>query len=151
MKIFKKTILSILIAGATGSVAFGMENPVITTPSGLRKRCLISPHQAFIEAARRGDLDFVRNQIAQRPDIVNVTDENGETVLHAVARYGYAECIRILIAAGADVNAINNEGHSPFYNASGHTEALAVLRAAGARYIDSKNPNWFVIQKILNY
>ena len=70
----------------------------------------------------------------------------GYTALHAAARANNLELIAALIEAGADVDAIDNDGHTPLLLAAGarrgrgakvppptyHPEAIAALAAAGA-------------------
>ena len=41
---------------------------------------------------------------------VNISDELGYTALMRVARRGHAKCLKMLIKAGADVNAVNFNG-----------------------------------------
>ena len=52
--------------------------------------------------------------------------------LHLAIGAGSVEVVQILIDAGADVNAINGDGHTPLQEASGKQEIIDLLLAAGA-------------------
>ena len=53
--------------------------------------------------------------------------------MHA-ASAGHTEAVKVFIAAGADINAKNNEGQTALELASlkGHAETVNLLRQAGA-------------------
>jgi ankyrin repeat protein len=53
-----------------------------------------------------------------------------ETVLHLLARRGYAAAVEVLLRHGAPVRALNSNRHTPLDVAAGagHTEAVRVLR-----------------------
>jgi ankyrin repeat protein len=58
----------------------------------------------------------------------------GETPLHLAARNGCADVVQILIKAGADVNATDDEGRTALAiaDASSHTQVERLLKQAGA-------------------
>jgi len=58
----------------------------------------------------------------------------GYTLLHYAARMGSPTMVTLLIAAGADVNALTNHGYSPLHAAasSGRADNASILAAAGA-------------------
>ena len=62
---------------------------------------------------------------------VNARGDDGGTALHAAAVAGEADAVRLLLAAGADVNARRN-GLTALDMAEGHAEVVRLLRAAGA-------------------
>ena len=57
------------------------------------------------------------------------------TPLHIASESGASQCVRLLMGRGADIEAHDEAGHSPLLGAlqAGHTEAAALLLAAGAR------------------
>src|SRR5262249_16284256 len=52
--------------------------------------------------------------------------------LHAAAEHWAVECLEVLLAKGADVNAQNGEGKTPFMVAVNIPRALGILLDAGA-------------------
>ncbi|MBI5460804.1 MAG: ankyrin repeat domain-containing protein [Gammaproteobacteria bacterium] len=88
----------------------------------------------FIKAARDGDADGVRRFLVTgvKPDARNA---DGETALLAAASSMNAETVKMLVAAGADVNVASTEnGWTPLMTAAffGATESVRVLLDAGA-------------------
>ena len=66
---------------------------------------------------------------------LNELDEFGMTPLHCAVYCGYTEIVKLLIDAGADVNAISTQGTSALWHAEddfGLHDIAALLRAAGA-------------------
>jgi len=68
--------------------------------------------------------------------ITDVAQRNfmGDTVLHTVCSWGGAEPVRILIDAGADVNALGDHKSVPLFNAvvGRNVEVIKLLLMAGA-------------------
>ena len=81
---------------------------------------------------------------------VNFQDEHGETALHTAARLGHTECLRALIAGGADVElAENSYGWTPVFVAAveGHLAALEVLVDEGAADVTKADSSgWTAIE-----
>jgi uncharacterized protein len=86
--------------------------------------------------------------ISRPPGARNRADVNarerwyGHTALMSAAAAGHADVIRLLVEAGADVRAVDDEGASAlsFARANGHAEAAAALRSAGAEPAVSEHP-----------
>ncbi|MFC1762992.1 ankyrin repeat domain-containing protein [Planctomycetota bacterium] len=62
------------------------------------------PVKSLHQAAADGDIDWVKQLIAQGAD-VNAKDENDQTVLHRAVENGQRDVAELLIASGAEVNA----------------------------------------------
>ncbi len=75
---------------------------------------------------------IVKDLIAAGAD-VNAKDVQGNTALDRAAYYDIGECIQILIAAGANVNA-TSDTETPLYNASdsGNAQVVGILLNSGA-------------------
>ena len=79
-----------------------------------------------------GNLARVEEVLRSAPD-VNVTDEGGYSAVHAAAENGHIEVLKLLIARGANLNAVVN-GLTPLDLAitSGRSEVIALLTQHGA-------------------
>ena len=64
---------------------------------------------------------------------VNAVDSDGYTALH-IAALGSADCVEVLLAAGADIDVRDNSGRTPFDNAlsSDERRAWPLFLRAGA-------------------
>ena len=85
------------------------------------------------DAARRGDLDAVREAMAQGADLNAI--EKGKTPLALAATNGRAEVAEFLIGKGADVNKFTGHGQPPLLEVSisGSVPIAKLLLASGAR------------------
>lgn len=87
-------------------------------------------------ASASGDLDALRDALATVQ--IDQRDQGGRTALMIACRAGQAPAVRLLIEAGADVNAANSNGTTPLMYAktaavgNGSTDMLQLLLAAGA-------------------
>jgi len=59
----------------------------------------------LIEAARLGAVEDVRAIVHRHPEFAGRKDDSGATALHYAAFAGHREVVRVLVKAGADVNA----------------------------------------------
>src|SRR5437773_11581432 len=77
------------------------------------------------KAARAGDLTAVRKLTAARAD-VNIPEGDRTTALPRPAYHSDVEMARVLITAGANVDAANHYGATPLLQASrpGHTATI---------------------------
>lgn len=104
----------------------------------------------LLKAIKKGDVEQVKNLIAQGADVncVNVFDESA---LGVAVRDGKVEIIKLLIAAGADVNCINTFQESVLMTAvkTGNLEIVKLLIGAGAdvHYKNRFNESAFTIAK----
>ena len=94
---------------------------------------------ALIDAAQNNNVAEVTQLIKAGAD-VDVTDENGKTVLMWAAEHKAIDVARLRIDSGADINAKDTEGKTALsfateYEAEEHnaTDMIALLKAAGAK------------------
>ena len=88
----------------------------------------------------QGDLEPVRELLAEDPGQLNARAEDGSTPLHAAAYGGHAELVELLLARGASVDATTVNGSTPLHGAAygGHVDCARRLMDAGA---DPMTPN----------
>ncbi|MGW1147762.1 ankyrin repeat domain-containing protein [Streptomyces sp. NPDC002454] len=83
--------------------------------------------------ARAGDADGLAAYVdAGVP--VNLTNEQGHTLVMLAAYHGHAGAVRTLLARGADPNRVNDRGQTPIAGAvfKGEDEVVRVLLEGGA-------------------
>ena len=85
----------------------------------------------MIRAAKNGDCAKLADLLSGQPALLGAKDADESTPLHYAVWKGHAEAVRLLLAAGADVNAHNKNGHwgtTPLHAAAhGNQAAIAEL------------------------
>jgi len=98
---------------------------------------------SIIAAAREGNIDRVRAELARDPALARTSNETGDTALHQAAGSGHLEIVNALLDAGADIDAVRGNGDRPIHSAlmphwstpRDRTDAVVEqLLARGARY-----------------
>lgn len=89
--------------------------------------------QDLFDAAKLGIVAAVKNVLPRAPS-VDVEDTRGFTALHWASAGGYADLVRLLIEAGANVNHRARDGTTPLMLAAGNgfDDVVRALIAAGA-------------------
>lgn len=92
----------------------------------------------MFRAVKRGDVEMVRELLAQDPALVAIRDAEESTPLHWAAWKGYPEVIDALVDAGADIEAHNENDHwgtRPLHAAAhgNRPDAVAALLRRGAQ------------------
>lgn len=85
----------------------------------------------LLEAIHNGDMRAVHSALKSGAS-ADTRDEVGSTALMHAAAYGSVQCMRVLLAAGADVNAASNSGFNALMWAASEPAKLRVLLARGA-------------------
>ena len=83
----------------------------------------------FMQAAGYGHTETVRYLLGvPKVDVNHVLCESHDTALHFAAMEGRAEVVQVLIDAGAHIEAKNDIGHSPLFEASSGCEYRKIAR-----------------------
>lgn len=74
-----------------------------------------------------------------KPELIDI---NYYSPLSEAAKEGHSKCVRLLIEAGADVNAKGYDEHTPLYQASvrGHSKCVRLLLEAQGIDVNKENP-----------
>jgi ankyrin repeat protein len=95
------------------------------------------PEKLMIKAAKSGDTSTLKTLLATDRKLIGARDSDGSTPLHCAAWKGHVFVVQLLLAAGADVNAINQNEHwgtTPLHAAAHANQAkiAELLLANGA-------------------
>ncbi|THH26881.1 hypothetical protein EUX98_g7309 [Antrodiella citrinella] len=108
------------------------ESNSVMSASDLPQETLQFAHRMF-DAARSGQTELLQAALTSGLP-VNLTNDEGNTLLMLAAYAGHADITRILVERGGDPNRINDKGQSIVAGAvfKGHTEVVQILMGAGA-------------------
>lgn len=87
-------------------------------------------------AASDGDLDLLKQSLAQLSVPVAISDSNGLTLLHSAASYNQKEVMEWLLSIhnGVNVNAKDNDGDTPLHHCDQVTAARMLIEEGKADY-----------------
>ena len=98
---------------------------------------------AVVEALRAGNFVEIRSALAENQSVLREKDEHDDTLLHVAARLHVPEKIlRLLVDAGADVNAANRNARRPLHEAWDSPETTSCLISLGADVNGCKRGDW---------
>ena len=104
-----------------------------------------NPQKEILKAAKSGDADSVKKLVKQDPALMSAMDSDGSTPLHCACWKGHEAVVAVLLAAGADVNAENENDHwgtTPLHAAAhANQKRIAELLIAHGADINARNLN----------
>src|SRR5262249_38225705 len=88
------------------------------------------PSREIIKAAKKGDVRTLKELLATDASLIHSCDTDGSTPLHCAIWKGHKEVVELLLDAGADVNAHNQNEHwgtTPLH-AAAHANQAAIAQ-----------------------
>ena len=88
------------------------------------------PAKLIIKAAKSGDVATLKSLLSSDSSLLEARDSDGSTPLHCATWKGHQNVVAALLAAGADVNAVNQNGHwgtTPLH-AAAHANQAAIAK-----------------------
>jgi ankyrin repeat protein len=106
------------------------------------RRFFFSKGDIHVEAAK-GNLETLQELLAHNPQLVNLVDKmDYGTPLHWAAVYGQPDACKVLLAHNADINLVDELGHTPLNWAIGGREEdvvrLLIEHGANVNHKDLK-------------
>jgi ankyrin repeat protein len=94
----------------------------------------MAQHDEFMNAVKQGDGPAVAELLRRQPELVTAADEYDKTGLHWAAEKDHIEIARLLLDAGADIEAKTNWGDTPLKWAAtlGSSNVAELLLERGA-------------------
>jgi ankyrin repeat protein len=95
----------------------------------------MAQREEFLNAVKQGDGPAVTELLRQNPELTTVADEYDKTGLHWAAEKDHVEIARLLLDAGADIEATTSWGDTPLKWAAtlGSSNVAELLLERGAR------------------
>ncbi|XP_042498362.1 espin-like [Macadamia integrifolia] len=98
-------------------------------------------NRAVHAAARGGNLEILRELLADCSDVLAYRDLQGSTILHAASGRGQVEVVKYLVASFDIITSIDSQGNTALHMAAyrGHLDVLDTLILASPSSISLKN------------
>ncbi|XP_041363936.1 uncharacterized protein LOC121379401 isoform X2 [Gigantopelta aegis] len=93
--------------------------------------------QTIHDAARKGNLERIKQLLEHYPELKDSKDENGWTALHLATSTGQINTVKWLTTSGVSLDVETPTGYTPIHIAAmnGHVNVMMVLAAMGASII----------------
>jgi ankyrin repeat protein len=102
-----------------------------------------NPEKEIIKSAKAGQFARVKELLTTDNSLINARDKDGSTPLHCAVWKGHEAVVAVLLEAGADVNAHNENDHwgtTPLHAAAhANQAAIAQLLIAHGAEVNTKD------------
>ncbi|KAJ7545220.1 hypothetical protein O6H91_09G110900 [Diphasiastrum complanatum] len=118
--------------------AQGKRTPPTTPTAADRER--VARTSKLLWHAKENDLEQLKKLLRDHPDLATACDYDGRTALHVAACYGRTDAARLLLEAGAIVNAQDRWGTSPLGDAeqTGNSQMIRLLKDYGGELLGTR-------------
>lgn len=99
------------------------------------------PIRTFHDAVHVGDVDTVRTRLAADPQLATSVGEFGFQPIHLLDMYPEEEILNLLLANGADINAVNDDGVTILHIVT-DPDAVPLLVERGAKLEARDKDGW---------
>ncbi len=117
-------------------------SPASCTVGKIETRNTKGDNKTFFEAVTKDNVTVVSAMLKQDKRFLGIRNMMNATPLHVAAKTGKPKCVAALIKAGANVNAVNEQGRTPLHAAAthNHLDIIKTLIKSGAKVnVRSKN------------
>lgn len=117
-------------------------SPASCTVGKIETRNTKGDNKTFFEAVTKDNVAVVKAMLKKDKRFLIIRNMMNATPLHVAAKTGKPKCVTALLEAGADVNAVNEQGRTPLHAAAthNHLDIIKALIAHGATVsVRSKN------------
>uniref|UniRef100_A0A803THV7 Ankyrin repeat domain 24 n=1 Tax=Anolis carolinensis TaxID=28377 RepID=A0A803THV7_ANOCA len=90
----------------------------------------------LLQAVEHGDAEKVASLLGKKGVSSTKHDSEGKTAFHLAASKGHGECIRVMLAHGADVTSQDGTGHSALHLAAKNSHPDCIKRLLQVKYLD---------------
>lgn len=140
-KKIQKIVTSFLLVGMLFATAFAFRTEIAQGLGGQD----LHPDARLLEKAKAGDIKAVKEMLRDGvdPNTPPGPNDNGMSALMYASRYGHDEIVKLLIDAGANVNATSTTGSTPLMFAAygGNVQTVREILNKGDVNTDVQVPN----------
>ncbi|MCP4218100.1 MAG: ankyrin repeat domain-containing protein, partial [bacterium] len=133
-------IVRLLLAGGADPYAEVQGKTPFQLARGQMKMSVCKLVKPIHTAAEKGDIEKVKTFLERKPDLLDFSDEESRTPLHAAVNAGHKNIVSMLIKRGAAMEIRDKNGYLPLETArrKGYDDIEHMLLNKGARITDKE-------------